>query len=50
MAHLGDLFDWALSAVQGSERWHTSRPHPWLTEQQRFFASLHALDAYLDSS
>ena len=49
LAHMGDLFDWALSAAQGKERWHTSRPHPWGVEKQRFFASLHALDAYLAS-
>ena len=49
LAHMGDLFDWALSAVQGNERWHTSKPHSWVTEQQRFFASLHAFDAYLAS-
>jgi hypothetical protein len=50
LAHMGDLFDWALSAVQGNERWHTSKPHAWVTEQQRFFASLHAFDAYLASN
>jgi hypothetical protein len=49
LAHMGDLFNWALSAVQGNERWHTSRPHSWLTEQQRFFGALHAFDAYLVS-
>lgn len=49
LAHMGDLFDWALSAAQGNERWHTSHPHPWVTEQQRFFASLHAFDSYLAS-
>ncbi len=49
LAHMGDLFDWALSAVQGNERWHTSKPHAWVTEQQRFFASLHAFDAYVAS-
>ena len=49
LSHMGDLFDWALTAVQGNERWHTSKPHAWVTEQQRFFASLHAFDAYLAS-
>jgi hypothetical protein len=49
LAHMGDLFDWALSAVQGRERWHTSKPHSWATEQQRFFGALHAFDAYLAS-
>jgi hypothetical protein len=49
LAHMADLFDWALSAVQGRERWHTSKPHTWAVEQQRFFAALHAFDAYLAS-
>lgn len=49
LAHMGDLFDWALSAAEGNERWHTSKPHSWITEKQRFFASLHAFDAYLAS-
>jgi hypothetical protein len=49
LAHMGDLIDWALSAVQGNERWRTSKPHAWVTEQQRFFGSLHAFDGYLAS-
>jgi hypothetical protein len=49
LSHLGDLFDWALSAVEGREKWRTSKPHSWITEQQRFFAALHAFDAYLAS-
>ena len=50
LAHMGDLFEWALSAVQVNERWHTSKPHSWVIEQQRFFRSLHAFDAYLASN
>ena len=50
LAHMSDLLDWALSAVEGREKWHTSKPHGWVTEQQRFFAALHAFDAYLASS
>ena len=50
LAHMGDLFDWALSAVQGREHWHTSKPHPWHIEAERFFASLYAFDAYLVSN
>jgi hypothetical protein len=49
LAHMGDLFDWALSTVQGREKWHNSRPHTWAVELQRFFAALHAFDAYLAS-
>ena len=49
LAHMGDLFDWALSSVQGSERWHNSTPLPWPAEKQRFFAALQAFDNYLAS-
>ena len=49
LAHMGDLFDWALSAVQGTERWHNSTPLPWDEERARFFATLSDFDAYLES-
>ena len=49
LAHMGDLFDWALSAVQGNERWHNSAPLPWAEEKGRFFAALKAFDEYLAS-
>ena len=49
LAHMGDLFDWALSAVIGRERWHNARPLAWPEEQQRFFQSLKAFDDYLVS-
>ena len=49
LAHMGDLFDWALSSVQGSERWHNSNPLPWQQEKARFFAALKAFDDYLAS-
>jgi hypothetical protein len=49
LAHMGDLFDWALSTVQGSERWHNSTPLPWQQEKARFFAALKAFDDYLAS-
>lgn len=47
LAHMGDLFEWALSAVQGSERWHNSAPLEWKHEKARFFTSLQKLDDYL---
>jgi hypothetical protein len=49
LAHMGDLFDWALSTVQGSERWHNSTPLAWSGEKARFFATLKAFDDYLAS-
>lgn len=50
VAHMGDLFDWALSMAQGKQRWHNSQPLTWAAEQERFFAALAAFDAYVVSS
>lgn len=49
LAHMGDLFDWALTAAMGEERWHAAQPRAWAEEQQRFFESLQTLDAFLAS-
>jgi hypothetical protein len=50
LAHMGDLFLWALSMAQGNPAWQNSHPIGWPQEQQRFFAALSAFDAYLASS
>ena len=49
LAHLGDLFDWALSLVKGAQAWHDSTPMPWDQEAERFFGALGRLDLYLES-
>lgn len=49
LAHLGDLFDWALSIAQGKQTWHDSTPLPWNAEVDRFFAALKKFDDYLAS-
>lgn len=49
LAHMGDLFDWALSVAEGSERWHNSVPLRWSDEKARFFIALDAFDHYLAS-
>ena len=49
LAHMGDLFDWALSMAQGEQRWRNSAPLPWGEEKSRFFTSLQAFDAYCTS-
>ena len=49
LAHLGDLFDWALSMAKGQPAWHDSQPLPWHDEIHRFFASLQKFDDYLAS-
>jgi len=50
VAHLGDLFDWALSIAQGTERWNNSQPLVWDREVARFYDTLHRLDAHLASA
>jgi hypothetical protein len=50
LAHMGDLFDWALSMAQGAQRWQDSKPMAWDAECERFFRSLGAFDEYLAGS
>src|ERR1700730_14929259 len=49
LAHIGDLYDWALSQAKGQEKWSDSKPLPWEDEVKRFFTALKALDDYLAS-
>jgi hypothetical protein len=49
LAHVGDLFDWALSLAKGAQAWHDSKPLPWDQETRRFFESLERFDSYLAS-
>jgi len=50
LAHLGDLFDWALSIAIGQQKWHDSKPLGWEQEVARFFAALQKFDDFLASS
>ncbi|HMD33116.1 MAG TPA: hypothetical protein VKG84_14470 [Candidatus Acidoferrales bacterium] len=49
LAHMGDLFDWALSIARGKEKWNNPAPLAWHAEVERFFAALKAFDDYLAS-
>src|SRR5258706_12569869 len=49
LAHIGDLYDWALSQVKGAEAWHDSTPMAWDREAARFHDALQRFDAYLAS-
>jgi len=49
LAHMGDLYDWALSIASGKQAWKDSNPLPWETEVERFFTVLKKFDAYLAS-
>jgi hypothetical protein len=50
LAHLGDLFEWALSLSKGKQAWHDSKPLPWAQEVERFFKTLSDFDNYLSAS
>ena len=50
LAHIGDLFEWALSMVKGQPAWNAARPQPWADEVQRFFDCLKRFDDYLASA
>jgi hypothetical protein len=50
LAHIGDLFAWALSMAKGQPAFHRSDPLPWPDEVERFFDSLQSFDDYLASS
>jgi hypothetical protein len=49
VAHMGDLFEWALSLAEGTQRWHDSTPRTWEREVDRFFETLGRFDACLAS-
>jgi hypothetical protein len=50
LAHMGDLFDWALALAAGRQAWRDSVPLAWEEEVARFFGTLEAFDAYLASN
>ena len=50
LAHIGDLFEWALSLADGQQRWHDSTPLPWNEEVARMFEALRRLDNRLADS
>jgi hypothetical protein len=47
LAHICDLFDWALSIADGKEAWRNSAPQAWEADIARFFAGLAAFDRRL---
>jgi hypothetical protein len=47
VAHMTDLFDWALSMAEGKELWRDSIPRSWTDEVTRLYASIGRLDQFL---
>jgi hypothetical protein len=50
LAHIGDLYDWAMVLARGEKFWRDSQPLEWSREVERFFATLKKFDDYLASS
>ena len=50
LAHVGDLFDWALTQAQGAEAWRDAPPLAWDAEVTRFYGALARFDAFLASA
>jgi hypothetical protein len=50
LAHMGDLFDWALSIATGKQSWHDTTPLAWNAQVDRLFAAIKKFDDYLASS
>ncbi len=49
VAHIGDLFDWAVTLAQGNQAWNSSTPLAWPDEINRFQGALEKFDDYLAS-
>jgi hypothetical protein len=47
LAHIGDLYDWALTMADGPQRWNNSTPLAWSDESARFFSTLSRFDERL---
>ena len=47
LAHIGDLFDWAVKMADGIHEWHSRAPQTWEQDTARFFAALEAFDRRL---
>jgi hypothetical protein len=50
LSHIGDLFEWARTAVEGNMKWETAEPRDWDGAVSRFFDTLGRLDAALASA
>ncbi|HVP71104.1 MAG TPA: hypothetical protein VMS45_07240 [Gemmatimonadaceae bacterium] len=49
LAHMCDLFDWALHLAHGKHVWKDTQPTTWEADSARFFAAVKAFDDYLAS-
>jgi len=47
LAHVGDLFDWALSMARDKQAWAPAAGRSWTEECDRFFTTITNFDTYL---
>lgn len=47
LAHIGDLFDWAVALCAGRHTWRNATPGSWESESARFFDGLRRFDDIL---
>ena len=47
LAHIGDLFDWAVALCEGRHVWRNAAPGSWESETARFFDGLRRFDEAL---
>jgi hypothetical protein len=47
LAHVGDLFDWAVALCAGHHTWRNATPGSWESETARFFDGLRRFDEIL---
>ncbi|HEY2737915.1 MAG TPA: hypothetical protein VGK45_05880, partial [Thermoanaerobaculia bacterium] len=40
LAHMGDLFDWAVALARGEHKWQNAEVQSWDEQVERFFAAL----------
>ena len=50
LAHMGDLFDWALSMAEGNEHWKNVPCQTLPADTVRFFTALEKFDAFIASN
>jgi hypothetical protein len=49
LAHLSDLYDWALTQCEGQQKWLETPATNWQADSDRFFAAVAKVDEYLAS-
>jgi len=50
LAHIGDLMDWAVSLVDGAQKWNDSKPLTWADEVARVFKAIETFDQRLEQT